>query len=78
VFAALEGTAPRPWLSRERGECAFPVAGEGWTTISCCAPTPAGRTYCAAHHRIVFKAPSASVRDAEARRWIERAAPWAA
>ena len=44
--------APRPWLSRDRGECAFPVDGEGWTTRSCCNPCgPA--SYCPTHHAIM-------------------------
>lgn len=40
--------APRSWLTRKKGECAFPVAGEGQWTLSCCNPTR-GHTYCAAH-----------------------------
>ncbi len=44
--------APRPWLSRRRHECAFPVAGEGATTLSCC--NPCGRwTYCEAHRGVM-------------------------
>jgi hypothetical protein len=42
--------APRPWLSRAPGECAFPVAGEGVSTLACCNPSGA-RSYCAAHRR---------------------------
>ena len=47
--------APRPWLSRVAGECAFPVDGEGWTTRSCCNPC-GGRGYCAAHLARMFRA----------------------
>ncbi len=39
---------PRPWLTREKGECAFPVGGEGMTLQSCCNPC-AGSTYCRPH-----------------------------
>ena len=40
--------APRPWMTREKGECAFPVDGEGVSTRSCCNPSGGG-IYCAAH-----------------------------
>jgi len=44
--------APRLWLSRIRGECAFPVDGDGWTTRSCC--NPSGRApYCPVHHALM-------------------------
>ena len=49
-------TAPRPWLSRLRGECAFPVDGESWRTRSCCNPS-AGRPYCDAHEPLMRAAP---------------------
>jgi len=44
--------APRPWLTRAFGECAFPVDGESWTTRSCCNPT-GGETYCSMHRRLM-------------------------
>lgn len=44
----------RPWLQREQGECAFPVAGEGAATLSCCRPAFRGE-YCAAHRSIMFR-----------------------
>jgi GcrA cell cycle regulator len=44
--------APRPWLSRSRGECAFPVDGEGWTTRSCCNPCGSA-VYCAVHDALM-------------------------
>jgi hypothetical protein len=40
--------APRPWISRETGECAFPVAEAGRATLSCCNPA-SGAAYCAEH-----------------------------
>jgi hypothetical protein len=39
----------RPRIEREPGQCAFPVAGEGADTLSCCHPTSG--VYCAAHRR---------------------------
>jgi hypothetical protein len=57
-------TAPRPWLTRRKGECAFPVDGEGWTVRSCCAPCP-GATYCRAHRRKMRGGPAASVAQLE-------------
>lgn len=38
----------RPWLERERGQCAFPI-GERYAVMSCCFPTD--ETYCAAHRK---------------------------
>jgi len=46
--------APRPWLSRERGECAFPVAGESWTTVACCNPC-GGACYCPVHRELMLR-----------------------
>jgi hypothetical protein len=40
--------APRPWLTRTEGECAFPVDGESWATRSCCNPC-GDDDYCAVH-----------------------------
>ncbi len=78
AFTPLAGTAPRPWLTRAFGECAFPVGGEGEAIVSCCAPTQRQSGYCAAHHRIVFKPAAPPTRAAEARRWAEAAESWAA
>lgn len=39
---------PRPWITRSRMECAWPVDGEGADTRSCCNPTDGG-PYCAGH-----------------------------
>ena len=78
AFKPLAGTAPRPWLTREPGECAFPVGGEGEATVSCCAPTRRGSAYCTAHHAIVFKSVAPDARAAQARRWAAAAESWAA
>jgi GcrA cell cycle regulator len=78
AFAPLAGTAARPWLSREVGECAFPVGGEGEALMSCCAQTRSRSVYCEAHHAIVFKTQSPAARAAEQRRWAESATRWAA
>ncbi|HEX7759114.1 MAG TPA: GcrA family cell cycle regulator [Caulobacteraceae bacterium] len=48
--------SPRPWLTREDWECAYPVAGEGVSTLSCCN-TPARRGYCAAHRAVMVRWP---------------------
>jgi hypothetical protein len=49
--------APRPWLTRGEGECAFPVDGEEWTTRACCNPC-GGHVYCPAH-RAAMRGPEA-------------------
>lgn len=38
----------RPWLERERGQCAFPLGLRG-AVMSCCAPTE--ETYCPSHRK---------------------------
>jgi len=78
AFTPLPGTAPRHWLSRAFGECAFPVGGEGEGLISCCAPTQPRSAYCPAHHAIAFRAVSPAARAAEQRRWTEAVVRWAA
>src|ERR1700678_1090685 len=40
--------APKPWLGRLKGECAFPVDGEGVAMRACCNPCGAA-TYCPPH-----------------------------
>lgn len=50
----LPGTEPRPWLTREFGECAFIVQGAGADAFSCCAPAD-GKAYCARHHAIMYQ-----------------------
>jgi hypothetical protein len=54
--AAAIALAPRPWLSRASGECAFPVDGDGWTVRSCCNWC-LGASYCEAH-RAVMRGPA--------------------
>jgi len=51
--------APRPWLSRETGECAFPVDGADGGLSSCCNPSGAA-TYCAAHREAMRGPPTSS------------------
>lgn len=43
-----------PWTERRFGQCAFPVAGEGADTLSCCQPVKDEAPYCAFHCRIVY------------------------
>ena len=52
--------APRPWLSRRPGECAFPVDGESWLTRSCCNPAGVHR-HCAAHEPLMRVTPDEKV-----------------
>lgn len=52
--------APRPWLSREDHECAYPVAGEGQGVLSCCN-TPVRRGYCEGHRAAMFRTPRGSL-----------------
>jgi hypothetical protein len=52
--------APRPWLSRLPGECAFPVDGESWLTRSCCNPS-GEESYCEAHERLMRLPPECLV-----------------
>ena len=65
--------APRPWLTREKGECAFPVAGDGVSVLSCCNPCgPKG--YCRPHVIAMRGPPATPVADLEAKilRWLAR------
>lgn len=69
----------RPWTSRRFGECAFPVAGLGAETVSCCGPTDGG-PYCAGHRAVMYQKPPTKAQRAhmakmrEARRQAARAA----
>lgn len=49
----LDATHARPWIERGRGQCAYPVGGEGADTVSCCAPS-GDHTYCAGHRKVMF------------------------
>lgn len=47
--------APRPWLTRDAGQCAYPAFGDGDETMSCCNPTGSPTvSYCAGHHAVMF------------------------
>ena len=49
-------TFAKPWTERFGGECAFPVAGSGRDTWSCCRPC--ADTYCDHHREIMTEATS--------------------
>jgi GcrA cell cycle regulator len=78
AFAPLPGTIARPWLSREAGECAFPVGGDGEALLSCCAVVKPRSAYCPAHHAIAFPPQTPAARAADQRRLEEAADRWAA
>src|SRR5579859_2183237 len=65
--------APRPWLSRLKGECAYPVEGEGTATQSCCNPSGSA-VYCSRHARAVRgpAIPSVSDYEREIMRFLEK------
>lgn len=50
----VDASHAKPWLERAFGECAFPIAGEGAETVSCCGKT-GGATYCAPHRAVMFQ-----------------------
>jgi hypothetical protein len=58
--------SPRPWLTREKGECAYPVAGEGVGVLSCCNAS-GRRLYCEAHDKVVHRKPCPPPQGATAR-----------
>ena len=49
--------APRPWLTRQEGECAWPHDGDGVAMRACCNPCGAA-VYCTAH-RSLMRGPTA-------------------
>lgn len=56
-------TVGRPWLGRERGECAFAVAGAGELVLSCRAPGKSPHRGWAAYcdvHAAALKAPQST------------------
>jgi hypothetical protein len=57
----VDASNAKPWTERTFGECAFPISGEGADMLSCCTPT-GGKTYCRAHHALVYQAPEAKRR----------------
>lgn len=52
-----EGALSRPWETRQRGECAFPLDGPGGDVWSCCAPVDGESIYCGAHHKRCYVRP---------------------
>jgi hypothetical protein len=56
--------APRPWLTRLKGECAFPVDGAGVAALSCCNPCGAA-IYCPPHVAAMRGPPVSSIADLE-------------
>ena len=51
----VDVTNARPWLQRERGQCAWPIAGRGADTISCCAPVHKHGSWCKPHRAIGYR-----------------------
>ena len=49
----IDTSNARPWLTRLRGECKFPI-GEAGDIHSCCAPVFGNTGYCQAHAAICF------------------------
>jgi hypothetical protein len=49
--------APRPWLTREAGECAWPHDGDGAAVRACCNPCGAA-AYCPGH-KALMRGPTA-------------------
>lgn len=70
----LIAQAPRPWLTRRAGECAFPVDGEDHAVRSYCNPSGEA-TYCRTH-RAAMRGPPLSSPERFARSvltWLDRA-----
>jgi hypothetical protein len=65
--------APRPWLTREAGECAFPVDSVGAGLRSCCNHSGSA-TYCAAHREAMRRPPAlgAEAYTEAVLAWLER------
>jgi hypothetical protein len=55
---------PRPWLTREAGECAFPIDGRGVAVRACCNPSGPG-IYCPPHAAIMRGPAAPPTRDLE-------------
>jgi hypothetical protein len=62
----------RVWTERAFAQCAFPVAGEGADTLSCCAPT-GGKVYCPAHRKIMYQ-PRSTMSGHDRKYFAERVA----
>ena len=71
VTAAPRGSVH--WLERGFGECAWPIAGAGADTISCCAPCEGEKVYCPKHCAMAYVAPKNVGGDfARSLRWYTR------
>jgi GcrA cell cycle regulator len=76
AFAPLPGTTPRPWISRSRDECAWPVdAGEAEMQYACCAPAVSRQPYCEAHRRWAY-APAEGRTAADLAREVDALVAW--
>lgn len=47
------GLNARPWDTRAKGECSWPIDGPGGFLLACCDPTEA--TYCSAHAKVAYQ-----------------------
>lgn len=66
--APLPGSAPRPWITRTFGECAWPIGeGEGPDLLSCCLPV-VEKGWCLAHFVRGTQRPAQSSKPAGAER----------
>lgn len=45
---AAPGSHPRPWLTRQKGECSWLVSGDDMDALACCLPIVRG-AFCAFH-----------------------------
>ena len=55
ITGAVQGSVPRPWMTRGPRECAWPIDIEG-AQHSCCAQRWGRSPYCQPHHQISTKA----------------------
>jgi hypothetical protein len=58
ITPAIDIATARPWTTRQFGECAAPVSGEGHDTRSCCQPVLSDKTSWCAGHYALFHVPS--------------------
>lgn len=62
----------RHWIERKPCQCAWPVAGQGYETLSCCAPTQAGSAYCPGHYAAMHLPPKPGMTAATLLRSVRR------
>lgn len=55
------GLNARPWDSREKGECMWPLDGPAGELLACC--DPADGKYCKPHHDLAYKPAKQSQRE---------------